>query len=316
MRPIITILAVFAILFSSCQREFDLELPADQLPKEEQDIMAVSDDFIEHPVGDVLYTLKKEPRKVRIYVSDSVVCTGYGGSTCIIRPKIFMKKDSSDVEGYVDLYFTDLLTYADMITNGVSTLSSTGLLETAGMFDVVAVQGTDTLLLKPGAIIDVTMPAPFLPGFSVYNGLIQATAENSITWEPGQGTVIPSDQEIAIFGIDTLTWTSVARPVQPGTAANIYVMLPSGFTAANTLVYLSGGPARSIFNLVENNGLFIATAAVPVGRSSKVVVIGKENNNYYYSENSFVTGSVDTVKFSQVPPITLNGLRLKLDALQ
>lgn len=318
MRSYLLILAL-ALLTLACQKEFHLDLENEQqLTEDEQDIMAASDQFVAHPVGETMYSFKKEPRKVRIFVADSVKCVGFGGGACIIRPRIFMKKDSTLVDGWVDLYFTDILSFPDMIYNGVTTLGANGILETAGIVDIVAVQNTDTLLLKPGATIDITIPAPFLPGYSVFTGIVHPRPENSITWEPGAGLAGPDAQGILVTGVDTLTWTHIGRSVQPGTTGTYYVSLPAGFNAANTMTYMMFGPVKSLFNLVQDgNGLFSSTGlpGLPVGRNTKIVAVAKQNNKYYYSENSILVAAGDTLKVTEMLELSVNALKAKLDAL-
>lgn len=287
------------------------------LTEDEIDIMAASPDFIEHPVGEVLYSFKKEPRKIRIYTGDSVMCVGPGGSGCIIRPRIFMKKDSTVVEGFVDLYITDVVSYADMIYNGVSTMSSTGFLKSAGIIDIVAVQHSDTLLLIPGKTVDVTVLAPWTIGLSVYTGIVQPTAENSITWQPGEGTVIPGNQQILAIGLDTLTWTNVATPVTMPSAGTVSATIPSQFAAASSLIYLLLEKG-TILNLIPGaNGVYINPAShqVPAGMNAKLVVVSKANNKYYYSEKAFVTTGTNTIDFPVIPEVTINQLHVKLEAL-
>src|SRR5688572_17442260 len=97
----VTLFALAAVAIISCQKEIHMDFGTDlPLTQEEQDIMASSDEFIAHPVGEVLYSFKKSPRKIRIFTGDSIVCVGPGGGTCVIAPKIFMKKDSTVVGGY------------------------------------------------------------------------------------------------------------------------------------------------------------------------------------------------------------------------
>lgn len=308
----------FSALLVSCQKEIHIDFGEEiQMTQDELDIMAVSPDFVEHVVGEDLYSLKKPPRKIRILVTDSVVLTGQGGGTCIIRPLIFMKKDSSVVSGFVDLYITDVIGYADMIYNGLSTITHNELLETAGIIDIVAVQNTDTLLLRPGKTIDVGFLTLWRPGMSVYTGIIQPTAENSITWKPGSGQVLAHNQNIVATGLDTLTWTNIAAPLAGQTSGTMSVSIPSQFNTNNTLIYLLLGN-KTILNLLPNsNGLYTNSSnhQIPTGLNGKVVVVSKMNNKYYYSENSFLTNGSNTIDFPAVPEVTLNQLQIKLEAL-
>jgi hypothetical protein len=279
--------------------------------------MAVSDEFVEHPVGEDLYALKKAPRKIRIYVGDSVVCSGAGGGACIIRPKIFIKKNGDEVGGFVDIYITDVLSYGDMIYNGVSTLAGDTLLQASGMMDVVAVQGTDTLQLKPGASIDITMPAPWSAGLRVFTGVINSYAENSITWTAARGTVEAENPGVLVKGIDTLSWTAIAKTITPVSTGSLFLSLPTGFDASNTLAYLLIAPGKTIMNFTQDsNGLFsTGMVKIPAGSASKVVVVSKANNKYYYSDKSILTTGSDTLHFNSLPEVTLTQLHVKLDAL-
>jgi hypothetical protein len=308
----------FSVVLLSCQKEIHMDFGEETpLRPDEIDIMAASKDFIEHEVGEDLYAFKKAPRKIRILVTDSVVVSGTGGGNCIIRPMIFMKKDSTVVTGFVDLYITDVVSYGDMIYNGISTITNNELLESAGIIDLVAVQNTDTLLLRPGKTIDVTFLTPYTRGMSVYTGIVQPTAENSIIWEPGAGQVLSDNMQILATGLDTLTWTNVAAPLTAQGAGSVSATIPLQFNIDNTLIYLLLEKA-TIFNLLPNsNGTYSNSSnhQVPPGLSAKVVVVSKINNKYYYSEKSFVTNGNHTIDFASVPELTLNQLYAKLEAL-
>lgn len=120
--------------------------------------------------------------------NESVAITGEDGTTVWIPSDVFVHADGRTAKGDIQLELREAYSYADMISQGLSTHAGASMLETGGMVYLEAKIGDEKLQIREGGELVVSMPTgEQLPGMQLFTGETDANG-NLLDWTPtGQG---------------------------------------------------------------------------------------------------------------------------------
>lgn len=276
-----------------------------------------------HPVNLLLAAMKQPEITTTINQGTGGVCTG-GNCTAIAPTDLFVKLDNSPVTGNVTVSMTPATKYADMMFNGLATLSPNGLLITGGMVKIKATQGTDVLKIKAGKSLKVLFPEPFNSQFKGYQGVETNEVVNPVTWAVNNNWVAGFDSAQGTSGmsinVDSLTWINCDRLMNLGGAmTNIYLKLPEQYGNANTACYVVFTSQKTIAGLRGDavNKYFWqgSNYKVPEGANVKLVAISKTDNKIFYGSAQATITTNLTVTISQMDEISQSELNTRLNAL-
>lgn len=308
------------IAFTSCQQELSGELPVIVTPTTQWTTSAINPSS--HPATVLLRSMKAADITVSIPQTGGVCIAG--SVSCLVPDNAFLKLDGTPVTGNVTVTLSPATKYADMIFNGLSTLTSSGWLETGGMVKIQATQGADVLKLKPGKTIKVLFTATgFSPDYKGYAGRETGDVANAVTWNLNNNWVAGPDSGQGTSGtqiiIDSLQWINCDRLMNVSTPTNTYLKLPADFGNVNTSVYMVFTARKMIAGMYADaaNQRFWQGSAykVPIGEPVKFIVISKKDNKIYYAMASATITADMTTTISTMEEITQAELNNRLNAL-
>lgn len=308
---------------SGCQQEISGELPTIVAQPPNPAWVSQTPAASVHPVPQLLKSLKQPDISTTINVSIGGICIG-GNCTALIPNNAFVKLDGTPVTGNVTITLTPASKYADMLYNGLGTLTANELLITGGMVRIRATQGSDVLKLKPGKEITTVFQTLSNPDYDAFAGKETGNAANPVQWELNNNwTVLPDSgftNQVVRINIDSLGWVNCDRVMNlPGAPTNIYVTLPTGFGNANSNVYMVFNSVKSIIGLfgdAANQRFWQGTNyRVPTGENIKLVAVAKKDNKVYYGFSQVTIATNMTVSISQMEEISEAELNTRLNAL-
>lgn len=307
------------ISITACQNELSGELPVIVSPTTQWTTGTVSPSS--HPALVLLRSMKAAD------ITTSVPQTGgvciAGNVSCLVPDNAFVKLDGTPVTGNVTVTLSPATKYADMIFNGLGTLTDNGWLETGGMVKIQATQGADVLKLKTGKTIKVLFPASFTADFKGYAGKETNEAANAVTWNLNNNWVAGPDSGQGTSGtqiiIDSLQWINCDRLMNVATPTNTYLKLPADFGNVNTSAYIIFTGRKMIAGLYADaaNQRFWQGShyKVPLGEAVKFVVVSKKDNKIYYGSAQTTLTADLTTTISTMEEITQAELNTRLNAL-
>lgn len=324
--PSARFLSCFALIVSSlltisaCQEELSGELPGTPVTPSTK-WTATTVNPATHPARQLLVSMKAADIVVTLPQTGGL-CMG-GNCSALVPDNAFVKLDGTPVTGNVTITLTPATKYADMIFNGLSTLTDNGWLETGGMIRIKATQGSDMLKLKTGKTIKVLFPAIYNPDFKGYAGKQTGEVANAITWnlnnnwvagpDSGQGT---NNQQIQVDSLDWINCDHVSGIASP---TNTYVKLPAEFGNTNTSCYIVFTGRKMIAGLYGDaaNQRFWQGShyTVPIGEPVKLIAVSKQDNKIYYGSAQVTIAANMTTTINTMEEITQAELNTRLNAL-
>ncbi|MCC7302032.1 MAG: hypothetical protein IT233_05270 [Bacteroidia bacterium] len=107
---------------------------------------------------DVLKSLASEEQVFRITANRDTVLKGKKGTLIYYYGNSLVDENGNAVSGKVWMKLKESTEYSEMMGDGLSTVTDSGLLETRGMFRLGATDGKQELQLKPGASMTLMVP--------------------------------------------------------------------------------------------------------------------------------------------------------------
>lgn len=306
------------IAFSSCQQELSGELPVVVTPSTKWTTGAVSPST--HTATVLLRSMKAADIVVTLPQTGGI-CIG-GNCTALVPDNAFEKLNGTPVTGNITITLTPATKYADMIFNGLSTLTSNGWLETGGMIRIRATQGSDELRLKTGKTIKIVFPTNYDPNYKGYTGQQTGDVANAVTWNLKSNWVAGPDSgqtNLQQVAVDSLDWINCDRLANVPNPTNTYLKLPAEYGNVNTSAYIVFTGRKMIAGLYGDavNQRFWQGSSykVPVGDVVKLVAICKQDNKIYYGSAQVTLSADMTTTISTMEEISQAELNNRLNAL-
>jgi hypothetical protein len=244
------------------------------------------------------------------------------GTIVTVPANAFITQNGGAVTGNVTINFKDVYKKSDMVLNKLSTnLFGGGLMKSAGMFYIKAMQGTQALMISAGNKISIKQP---LNGLSVDNQMkpfiLQKTPGDSISgWIAPQVNTDSSGHQNSYDSVYYATSSYIFNmyqfscPADSGSWCNndnssYFSAYPQTTLTLNTLdstsvyntqIFLIFSNVNSMlwFDYNYTNTSFIDYYA-PVGLKCTIVAIGVYKGNLYSSFTPITISSNLTVNFS------------------
>jgi len=163
--------------------------------------------YLWNTIDDLVKDLSPAPQEVKIQADKPNHIITEKGIKLYIPQDAFVTTDGKQAGGEkVNLKITEALDKSSWLENGLTTVSSQGILESGGMFKIEAIQNGEKLQLKEGKKLDVEVP---FQSFSEGMQLFYASADEggNLVWNNTQQNVSATvnNTELSYLKIDTNT---------------------------------------------------------------------------------------------------------------
>jgi hypothetical protein len=311
-----------AALFYGCQKEFTIDgLPILPTPDAAWTSQAVSP--AQHPARILLNAQQPASQSFSINMAAGGVANGAGGIKLRIPSDAFVKLDGSAVTGAVDVSIKEAITFADMISYGLGTITDNSLLATGGMVQISARQGSDVLKLKTGKRIGITFPATFSPSFKAFAGSETGIVENPVKWTENPLWITTPDtlqgNLVTNIQIDSIGWINCDRFYNEPNPTNIYLKLPDGYGNSNTSCFIIFKAEKVMAGLpgdAANKRFWQGSSyKVPGGKLVTLVAVSKKDNKNYFASTTVTITPDMTVTLTSMEEVNDATLKTRLNSL-
>lgn len=230
----------------------------------------------------------------------------------------FVDMDGNPVSGNIELHIKEILTPADMILNGVPSMSDDKPLASGGEFRVLAFQNGKALKLAPGKFMSIQLPPTGrdLSNMSVFNG--RENADSSVNWvqntNPGN-FVLPDSITTANLFCDSINWVNCDRfigepnfnySVEPGNCPDL----------DKCQVFLHLGGLNSVMRIyrVAATGQFQTVRMI--ANTGTVIGLTTRNGHLYAAIHKTTFGPNSSTAILNFVPMSEDELRATLQNLQ
>lgn len=228
---------------------------------------------------------------------------GADGLMASFAQQAFRKADGTPATGAIDITLVEALSVGEMLWLNKQTVGlyngQPKLLVSGGQFRLTATQNGEPLTLAPGGsyiiVPSATAPDPLMELFS---GTLQA--DGSILWDPlgttaidtvgadslGIDSVLTGGGFYYNFPNDSLGWINCDYFYGGGGPLTaMQVTCPTGYTAANTMVWLVFPEVNSLTGLYGTDNVFATGSGyeLPIGLAITVVALAEVEGLYYSS---------------------------------
>lgn len=298
----ITLLAILglSIGLASCKKEGCTDPTAvnyDEKAKKDDNSCIYEDDQdneeeTQNPSAQDLknYFQDNEASAVQTFTLDAdnpTTITGSQGTSIDFYSSSFETSSGQIVTGNVEIEFIEIFSKEDMIrlnkpTVGMQYNGNYGTLISGGEFKVTATQNGETLSLRPGYSMQLTVPAPngVDPEMEIFYGSID---DDTLTWNPSDSSLIwgQNNQYNAYF--DSLNWINCDYFMNSGgQLTTVQVEVPAGFNNNNCALFVSFDGMNSITNFYNFSNSVFSTGAsyqIPVGTDVHFIALSFINGN-------------------------------------
>ena len=206
-----------------------------------------------------------------------------------------------------------MYTLGDMIRNRTTTMTSDGLLQSAGEVNIVATQnGQEVFANNYG--IGFKQSAALTQPMCLYYGSM-SNADSVVTWDIADttknGTVVPgtivtndtiiANENVYLFnGCTSFNWVNCDHFNNGYSGKSLTVTLPdTSYNSSNTSIYIIFPDLNAVMSNVQSLGGTLSTTQqiltltsegnsniIPDGAHYKLVILSDQNHNFYYNESS------------------------------
>lgn len=277
---------------------------------------------------------KSEFFVVNAGVKSSVI--GKKGTIIKFEANSLLHQNGTPVTGNVTIELKEVFTKADMVKSKISTVSQGRLLISQGEFYLNAVQSGESLKIKSGKKIDISVPnfnnAPssmLFRGDSISNDSTPDPTDTIIDWTLFDSTYIPSiyidstndsifdsinNPSIPYFNflIEGFGWINldVIYNAQDTRSLNIVV---NGFDGFNCNVFIVYKDIHSMFEAWYALDVFNARF-IPLNTSVTIVAIGLKDGQYYSTFKDLTVTKDESISLD-MNPTTENEINQTLESL-
>lgn len=241
------------------------------------------------------------PQGFTINANVNTTVTGVEGTIVNIPANSFETTGGSPVTGNVTFYLTEVYDNNQMVFNQKPTFAGGQLLVSGGVVKLAAYQGGQKLVLSSS--INLLMPTANTSALQSSSMQLFYWDRNDSTSNPNDSTWVPEDSssvEVDSLGlfyslwVNELTWINCDQFFGMGNLGEIEVDAPTGYTNADTRVYLVLISINSYGELYEYGCAPYefctgSSFAVPVGYSYAIAAIHYDSGTSSYS-SSIVSG--------------------------
>jgi hypothetical protein len=246
-----------------------------------------------------------------------------GGLLVNITSNIFVKLDGSPVTGNVDITYKEATKFADMMYHGLATATGSGLLETGGMINIAARQGSDALKIKIGSTMNILFPGAANPSFRAFAGTATGNVENPVVWEVNNNwradTSFFQGTGATRITIDSIGWINCDRFYNEPNPTNIYLKLPDGYGNTNTvcfIVFKTDKVMAGLYPDAANKRYWQGSSyKVPGGKQVVLVAVSKKDSKNYFGSAAVTISPDMTVTIPSMEEVTDAVLKQRLNAL-
>lgn len=194
----------------------------------------------------------------------------------------------------------------DMIRWGLTSLGNNELLM-SGMLFYTSFEGSSGPLTigTNKNIIAATLDTPILQSLKTYHG--QAFINGNNSWLQGTDSSLNyTESANNFYSVFTnnqgwnMAGMAYSNAATPSTALSL--ALPSSFTNANTIAYISVNNMRSVIPMTGNAVTRKFTAAVPGNLPVTVIVMSKIGNTYYLAQSQLTTDAQNNTQTITISP--------------
>jgi hypothetical protein len=223
-----------------------------------------------------------------INAAQAQTITGNKGTIVHFNANSFVTANGAPVTGNVQIELVEIYSKKDMILMNKQTVGKTwngvSPLISGGQFSIVAKQNGQKLKLAPGMNYQIDAPAP--NGTTGLMSLFYGEIENDqLEWSQMDSSIVSSGSGIYSAFPDSTGWVNLDYFMNnPGPLSKIDVQIPSGFTTANTRVFVSIDGSSSMAGIYNvNSGIFTSGEyyKLPVGMAVHFIIINLDNNEIH-----------------------------------
>nr|WP_294861858.1 hypothetical protein [uncultured Fluviicola sp.] len=215
--------------------------------------------------------------------------TGNKGTVIHFNANSFVTANGTPVTGSVQIELVEIFSKSDMILMNKQTVGKTGnggvsQLISGGQFSIVAKQNGQKLKLAPGMSYQIEAPAP--NGTTGMMGLFYGQEDGEqLEWTQADSSFVNPGTGIYSAFPDSTGWVNLDYFMNnPGPLSKLSVQIPSGFTTANTRVFVSIDGSSAMAGIYHvDSGIFNSGDyyKLPVGMSVHFVIISLDNNEIH-----------------------------------
>lgn len=214
--------------------------------------------------------------------------TGSNGTVVHFNANSFVTASGAPVTGSIQIELVEIYSKSDMILMNKQTVGKTwdgvSPLISGGQFSIVAKQNGQKLKLAPGMNYQIDTPAP--NGTTNLMGLFYGEIEDEqLEWSQVDSAFVNPGSGIYSAFPDSTGWINLDYFMNnSGPLSQIDVQIPSGFTTANTRVFVSIDGSSSMAGIYNvNSGIFTSGNyyKLPVGMAVHFIIINLDNNEIH-----------------------------------
>lgn len=223
-----------------------------------------------------------------INASQAQTITGNKGTVIHFNANSFVTANGTPVTGNIQIELVEIYSKSDMILMNKQTVGKTGNgtapLLSGGQFSIVAKQNGQVVNLAPGMYYQIDAPAP--NGTNSMMGLFYGQETNGqLEWTEADSSFVNPGSGIYSAFPDSTGWVNLdVFMSNPGPLSKLSVQIPSGFTTANTRVFVSIDGSSSMASIYHlDSGIFNTGDyyKLPVGMNVHFVIINLDNNEIH-----------------------------------
>lgn len=297
---------LLGLFFSSCQKNIDVFIP-DGGQSAGPDTVWQSSITSTMDVNLLRAQLKIAPYQDTIDGSFASTIITPEGLRCSFPANCCVTSTGAAVTGRVDVQISYVKSGGDMIRMNRPSASLNRLLVSGGQLFVGMKKDGNALHLAPGVKLSIKFPDPQPnPGMGFFAG---EEGNAVFNWFPNPD-VANNTLTVGSSGYEVLTnrtgWISCAYFYDTTniTRSVIKASLPSNYTNANTMVYVSFKDQRSVMPLLADVGArTFNSAKLPNGKLVTVVAISRQVDSYFIGYNNIMTGDPSGVQSISLSPL-------------
>lgn len=258
--------------------------------------------------------------------ADSWITITSSGNLRYTIPSGSLYLGGSPVTGNVDIEITEYLSRADMIFGGITTSTSTQLLESDGMFKIEISQGGQPLTLL--GWYSVNIPSnDFDSDMLVFEGeeTTNVNGDEEITWvEQRDSSWVQQGEDTTLSGgggyrltLDFLSWCNLDKYYDQQPQTQVRLKVPANYTNSNTTVYMimDDNSVTNLYGDVTNQEFNSGSYTAPIGWDVKFLVVGVIDGELMYAlkDSEITNPHLETI--TTMTPISEADLEAIIQAL-
>ncbi|MBK7138658.1 MAG: hypothetical protein IPH74_06395 [Bacteroidetes bacterium] len=278
---------------------------------------------------------KSEFFVVNAGVKSSVI--GKKGTIIKFEANSLLHQNGTPVTGNVTIELKEVFTKADMVKSNIPTVSNGRILVSQGEFYINAYQNGESLKIKPGKSVDISVPnftnagntmlfrGEFFPIDSMGN-----PTDSSINWTPFDSTIIPpinidSTNDSIFDSINYPYPTYFNFPIVGFGWINCDMILDNpnpvslrfeteGFDPSNCQVFVIFRDIHSVLSTYYATDQYFFTTFIPADTRLTIVAVGFKDGQFYSSFKDIVTTTHESISLD-MNPTTENEINQTLESL-